>query len=71
MDVSATALDADIGGLSAGETEFAVSAYGRGGTLAYYGQTSWDPSQAVTVNVALGRVGRIRLEAGFPESALD
>jgi hypothetical protein len=72
MDVSDSLLEADVTGLDPGATEFAVSAYGSGGTLVYYGEATWDPAEADGAStIVLGRVGRIRVDGDFHGGRID
>ena len=64
LAVTDTALEAEIGDLEPGPTEFEALAYDDG-ALAYRGETSLDPSggAAAEVVLTLGKVGRIAVDA--------
>jgi hypothetical protein len=64
LGVSDSILEADLSGLDAGPAQFEVLAFASG-KLIYYGSLALDPSQpgSAVVVVALGRVGRVRVDA--------
>jgi hypothetical protein len=72
MEVSDSLLETDVADLEPGATEFAVSAYGNGGTLAFYGEATWDPAETDAAStISLGRVGRIRVDGDFHGGRID
>lgn len=68
LSVDDSILAADVAGLGSGPAKIEVLAFAAG-SLAYYGSSTWDPSDTGSVGIAvtLGRVGRISIQGRFAE----
>jgi hypothetical protein len=68
LSVGDSILEAEVAGLEPGPAKIEVLAFANG-SLAYYGSSTWDPADTVSVKftVTLGRVGQVRIEGHFAE----
>jgi hypothetical protein len=68
LTVGDSALEAEVAGLNSGPAKLEVFAFADG-ALAYYGSSTWDPTDVghVEFAVTLGRVGTVRIEGHFAE----
>jgi hypothetical protein len=72
MAVSDSGLEAEISIEEQGRAEFEVAAFALG-RVAYTGSISLDPARAgaATVSIALGEIGRVRIEADFAGGGME